>query len=68
LAVAELLASAAGDRLSGNAAVQYLLDHGYSKGKTSATVIGFHRSDNVTRAEAVLFIKNALDAKFTLPV
>jgi uncharacterized protein YkwD len=68
LAVAELLASAAGDALSGNSAVQFLLDHGYSKGKTAATVQGFHGSDNLTRAEAVQFIKNALDAKFTLPL
>ncbi|TJY40800.1 hypothetical protein E5161_16815 [Cohnella pontilimi] len=66
--VAELLASAAGNPLKGNAAIQYILDKGYSKGKTAATVEGYKGSDNLTRAEAVQFIKNALDAKFTLPV
>jgi uncharacterized protein YkwD len=66
--VAELLASAAGNPLKGNSAIQYLLDKGYSKGKTAATVQGYKGTDTLTRAEAVQFVKNALDAQFTLPL
>ncbi len=63
-AVAELFASAAGQALTGREAIQYMLDNGYSKGKTSATVEGYRGEDNLTRAEAVQFIKNALDAGY----
>lgn len=60
-AVAELFASAAGQALSGDQAIQYMLDHGYSKGKTEATIEGYAGADSLTRAEAVQFIRNALN-------
>lgn len=66
LSVAELVASAAGLSATGDAAIQYLLDKGYSKGKTAATVDGYAGSDPLTRAEAVQFIRNLVEAGFTL--
>nr|AYQ75128.1 hypothetical protein EAV92_22815 [Cohnella candidum] len=66
-AVAELFASAAGQKLTGYDAIRYMLTNGYSKGKTAATVVGYRGADTLTRAEAVQFIKNALDAKYALP-
>ncbi|MBW5445534.1 hypothetical protein GE107_05585 [Cohnella sp. CFH 77786] len=64
-AVAELFASAAGQQLAGEDAIRFMLDHGYSKGKTSATVAGYLGKDTLTRAEAVQFIKNAVDANYS---
>jgi len=61
-AVAELIAATQGVNASGDKAIQYLLDHKLSKGKTSATVAGYHGGDNLTRAEAVRFIRNVLSA------
>lgn len=66
LAVAELITSAAGQPYTGDAAIQYLLDNGYSQGKTVATVEGYEGSKNLTRAEAAQFIRNLIDADFTL--
>lgn len=66
LSVAELIASAAGLPYSGDSAIQYLLDNDYSQGKTSATVEGYQGSANLTRAEAVQFIRNLIDQGFTL--
>ncbi|MFD2671620.1 CAP-associated domain-containing protein [Marinicrinis sediminis] len=60
--VAEILAWADGQPLTDDKAIQYILDQGYSVGKTSATVKGFQGSDSLTRAESVQFIKNTLDA------
>ncbi|WP_276356244.1 S-layer homology domain-containing protein [Cohnella caldifontis] len=65
-AVAELYASGAGQPLTGDEAIRYMLDNGYSKGKTAATVDGYRGADTLTRAEAVQFIKNALDAGYKL--
>jgi hypothetical protein len=62
--VAELFASAAGYSLSGDEAIRYMLEHGYSKGKTAATVEGYAGSDSLTRAEAVQFIRNALNVGY----
>jgi uncharacterized protein YkwD len=67
-AVAELFASAAGRKLSGDDAIRYMLDNGYSKGKSTPTVEGYKGSDTLTRAEAVQFIKNALDANYAIPL
>jgi uncharacterized protein YkwD len=64
LSVAEMIASAAGLPYSGDSAVQYLLDHGYSKGKTSATVEGYEGAADLSRAEAVQFIKNLTDLDY----
>jgi hypothetical protein len=64
LSVAELIASAVGLNYSGDSAIQYLLDSGYSQGKTSATVEGYVGADPLTRAEAVQFIKTLIDANY----
>lgn len=62
-AVAELFASAAGHSLSGEDAVRFMLDNGYSK---QASVADYRGKDTLTRAEAVQFIKNALDADYAI--
>ena len=62
-AVAELFASAAGHSLSGDDAVRFMLDNGYSK---QASVADYRGKDTLTRAEAVQFIKNALDAEYAI--
>ncbi|WP_162036695.1 CAP domain-containing protein [Chengkuizengella sediminis] len=59
--VAEILARADGQEKSGADAIQYILDQKFSEGKTSATVKGYAGKDTLTRAEAIQFIKNALD-------
>ncbi|MFC5531480.1 S-layer homology domain-containing protein [Cohnella yongneupensis] len=64
--VAELIAAAKGLNYTGDRAIQYLLDNGYSKGKTAATVAGYAGSDPLTRAEAVQFIRNLIEAGYTL--
>lgn len=64
LSVAELIASGAGQPYIGDEAIQYLLDNGYSQGKTSATVEGYAGAATLTRAEAVQFIKTLVDAEY----
>lgn len=59
--VATLIAYLAGKEVSADEAIQYLLDRGLAKGKTSNTVTGFGAKDSLTRAEAVTFIKNVKD-------
>ncbi|MBO9599777.1 MAG: S-layer homology domain-containing protein [Cohnella sp.] len=66
LSVAELVSSAAGQAYTGEDAIRFLLDNGYSKGKTAATVAGYAGSDPLTRAEATQFIRNLIEAGFTL--
>ncbi|GFN33952.1 S-layer homology domain-containing protein [Paenibacillus xylaniclasticus] len=56
--VAIILASIAGQHLSEQEAVQFLLDNKISNGKTSATVQGYKPSEKLTRAEAVQFLKS----------
>lgn len=56
--VAELLTSVMGLNCSRNGSIQYLLEKGYSKGKTSATIIGYQADDTLSRAEAATFIYN----------
>src|SRR5690606_315388 len=60
--VARVIAATQGQHLSTNAAIQYLLDHGLSKGKTSATIEGYAAGDTLTRAEALTFIHNVVQA------
>ncbi len=60
--VARVIAATQGQHLSTNAAIQYLLDHGLSKGKTSATIEGYAAGDTLTRAEALTFIYNVVHA------
>lgn len=45
-------------------AIKFLLDSGYSQGKTSATVSGYGGSYSLTRAEALQFLKNLQDKGF----
>lgn len=59
--VARILAASQGNLLSTDEAVQYLLDHKLANGKTSNTVEGFAAGDQLTRAEALMLIKNVLD-------
>ncbi|WP_161793319.1 CAP and S-layer homology domain-containing protein [Cohnella kolymensis] len=66
LAVAELIASFEGSKLTGSKAIQFVLDNGYSKGKTSKTVNGYAGADKLSRAEAVQFIKNIIDVRMPL--
>ncbi|MBP1993627.1 CAP and S-layer homology domain-containing protein [Paenibacillus eucommiae] len=56
--VAEIIVGANGFNQMGDKAIQYLLDHGYTQGKTGPTVQGYRGQDLLTRAEAVQFIKN----------
>lgn len=58
LAVAELITGADGYYYSGNDAIQYLLAKGYSTGKSGCSIEGYLGNDNLTRAEALQFIKN----------
>lgn len=60
--VAEMIAWVDGKALHGTDAIQYLLDSGYSRGKEAATIQGYHGDDQLSRAEAVQFIKNLFDA------
>jgi len=64
--VANLIASMAGKDLSNDESIQYLLDQGLAKGKTSNTIAGFGARDSLTRAEAVTFIKNVKDKRPSL--
>lgn len=59
---ARIIAAAHGKLLSPDGAVQYLLDNGLAKGKTSATLEGFAAGDPLTRAEALTFIFNVKQA------
>ncbi|MCU6793724.1 S-layer homology domain-containing protein [Paenibacillus sp. WQ 127069] len=64
--VAGIIAAADGTHLLKDEAIQYLLDKGYSSGKTSATVVGYKGRDLLTRAEAIQFVKNVKDKGMTL--
>ncbi|MEK4439189.1 S-layer homology domain-containing protein [Paenibacillus sp. FSL K6-2862] len=57
--VASLIAGLNGKNYS-NAqdAVRFLLDMGYSTGKTASTINGYQGNDSLTRAEAVQFLRN----------
>lgn len=59
---AEIIAAFHGHHAGGAAAVRFLLDQGWSKGKTAPTVEGFRGQDRLTRAEAVQFIRNVTTA------
>jgi hypothetical protein len=61
LQVAEIITGANGVNFLGNNAIQYILGKKLSNGKVSPTISGYVGADNLTRAEAVQFIKNLLD-------
>lgn len=66
--VAEIIAATQGQKLVGDAAIQYLLDHNLSKGKTEATIAGYFGGDFLTRAETVKFVRNVLaEADYKTP-
>lgn len=65
LAVAEIVVGANGENYEGDHAIHYLLAHGLSKGKSSATIAGYEGDKLLTRAEAVQFIKNLIDSGMT---
>src|SRR5690606_524585 len=46
-------------------AIQYLFDAGMSEGKTSKTIEGYKAKDNLTRAEAIKFVKTFVDKRTT---
>lgn len=47
-------------------AIRYLLNMGYSSGKTAATVQGYAGNESLTRAEAVVFLQNLKEKGFEL--
>lgn len=59
--VALMLTGVMGLNCTQYGAVQYMLDNGLAKGKTSSTIAGFRVNDHLTRAEAVTFIYNLYD-------
>lgn len=61
--VAELETASLGLNYSGDGAIKYLLTHGLANGKTASNVEGFQGNDDLTRAEAITFIKNLKDKK-----
>lgn len=63
---ARILAASQGHLLETEAAVQFLLDNKLANGKTGNSVEGFEVNDHLTRAEAVMLIKNLLDQDLTL--
>ncbi|NHN32823.1 hypothetical protein [Paenibacillus agricola] len=52
--------------MGSNEAGQYILDKGYSHGKTSATVAGYKGRDLLTRAEAIQFVRNVKEKGMTI--
>ncbi|WP_339803286.1 S-layer homology domain-containing protein [Paenibacillus sp. FSL R5-0744] len=60
-AVAEIIAGTQGKNFTGDNAIKYMLLNGLAGGKTSNTVDGYKGKDTLTRAEALVFIKNVLD-------
>lgn len=59
---AELLVSVMGLNCTKHGAIQYLLDEGLARGKTSASPAGFRAGDPLSRAEAVTFIYRLVQA------
>lgn len=65
--VAQIVAGLSGRNYAKNEdAILYLLNMGYSTGKTSATVEGYGGKENLTRAEAVAFLKNLKEQGYEL--
>lgn len=56
-AVAQYLANATGKNYSIDDSIQYLLDLGLSEGRIEKSLEGYHKTDEVTRSEAVTFIQ-----------
>ncbi|MGN8772316.1 S-layer homology domain-containing protein [Paenibacillus barengoltzii] len=61
--VAELVAATQGKNYTGTNAIKYMLAKGLAQGKTGNSVDGYQGNDSLTRAEAVVFIKNVIDKR-----
>jgi hypothetical protein len=61
--VAELVSATQGKNYSGTNAIKFMLAKGLAQGKTSNSVDGYKGEDTLTRAEAVVFIKNVIDKR-----
>lgn len=61
--VAQLIATTQGRSETVEGAIRFLLAQGLASGKTADTVEGFGQYDQLTRAEAVQFIKNMKDKR-----
>jgi hypothetical protein len=59
--VANIIVGTQGVNFMDNDAVQYMLLKGLTKGKTAPTIEGYKGQDTLTRAEAIVFIKNVID-------
>lgn len=65
--VAQFVAGLGGQHyINDDDAIRYLLQMGYSSGKTSATVEGYAGQEKLTRAEAIVFLKNLKEKGFEL--
>ncbi|MGG4032090.1 S-layer homology domain-containing protein [Paenibacillus cisolokensis] len=65
--VAQIVAGLSGKNYANDDdAIRFLLNMGFSSGKTSATVKGYAGKDRLTRAEAIVFLKNLQDQGFRL--
>lgn len=68
--VARIITNASGRNYNTEDSIRYMLDSGLSAGKTAKTVEGYGANDQLTRAEAVTFIrslKQKLDALYEAP-
>lgn len=68
--VAELVSGADGKNYTGPEAIRYLLQKGYAQGKINAdysgiTVYGYRGEENLTRAEALTFVKGLQEKGWT---
>ncbi len=63
--VAQIVVSGLGFNYDVEQSVNYLLNNGLAQGKTSSTYEGYEPFSNLTRAEAVTFIKNIVDKGIT---
>ncbi|GAA3411197.1 S-layer homology domain-containing protein [Paenibacillus hodogayensis] len=64
--VAQLVAAANGRHYSRSDAVRYMLDAGFSEGKTAATEEGYMPDETLTRAEAVTFVRRLSESMTNL--
>lgn len=69
--VATLIANAAGKNFDEFDAIHFLLDEGFSNGKSDRSITGYKRHDLLSRAEAIAFIKGVrskLDKLISAPI
>lgn len=66
LQVARIVAGLGGRNYSDDDSIRYLFNMGYTSGKTSATVEGYAGDDKLTRAEAIVFLKNLYELGYDI--